>query len=357
MIRCSDVLLILGPLLASPAGAQDYIADAFGLVPAEAAQDERARWSGLRDNGTLVSPGQPDRVLIFAGPKSLVAGKDAGHLVAIALDTAGNLVADGTPAQITVAGRHHDVITQSGLASLLLTPPPVAADLLVGATVGPRQSPKAMVSVVADLGSISPTIAAGPNNIPAETPFEIISTPLADRYGNPVPEGTGATVLARHPDGSHSIGFGQSLGERITARFIARDISGPALLSISLAGKTSPTDMLTVVNPTPAGTPELQLELLPSISAMQLNLGPFVTTDGFSLNDGAEVTVTAITVNGAKEVQSIWIQDGLISVTLPIPSAREIAELLVHSPLGPMDLTSEFRAAAAALPETNGAKE
>lgn len=346
MIRCSDLALAL--LLAVPAAAEPLVSDAFGLYDPTTAGN-RAAWSGLTSAG-VIDPGPPDRIAIFAGPKSLVAGKDTGHVVAILLDRAGNLVADGTPATLTIADTRTFVPTEQGIAHILMPPGTRAGDLFVGATAGDRQSPRAMLSIVADLASIHPQIASPLLPPLGETVFEITSDPLADRFGNPAPDGTGATVLLSHANGRHSLAFGQSLGDRLKAQVIARDIPGMAQAMLTLGTHNSAAVPLTITAPKPAGRPALTLEPLSAIAALRLTLGPFLTTDGYALTDGAEVRVTAWLGDGTSFTDSAYAQDGSISLMLPLDDPSRVTGFHVHSPLGPMDLTNDWQAASSTGP-------
>ena len=86
-------LITLFALIGSPSLAESYVSDGFGIVPAEALSDERAAWAGLRigDKADVVPAGEPASILLFVGPKALVAGKDEGHAVALVFDAQGNL--------------------------------------------------------------------------------------------------------------------------------------------------------------------------------------------------------------------------------------------------------------------------
>jgi len=341
MIRCSDLALAL--LLAQPAMAEPFLADAFGLYdPADAG--DRALWSGL-SGPRHTAPGAPARIAIFAGPKSLVAGKDAGHVVAIILDRAGNLVADGTPATITVAGSRFSVRTEAGIAHKLLPPGTRAGDLYAGVTAGDQQSPKAMLSVVADVGSIEPAFGTPLPTPQGETVFELTSAPLSDRFGNSVPKGVGATLLLTHSDGSHSIAFGQALGDTLQAQFIARDISGPAEASLALGSHVSATVPLTITAPRPVGRPAIRLEPLPDIAALRVTLGPFQTTEGYALTDGAPVSLTLRLQDGTSLGDMAFVQDGSVALLLPLADPTLVTGVQVKSPLGPVDLGDDWQAA------------
>ena len=354
MIRFSDLGPILAAvLLASPARGDMLFSDAFGLYDPATSAPERRDWAGWvqGDDPTVILPHGPDRLAIFAGPKSSVAGKDQSHVVAIVLDRFGNLVADGTPALVAVQATPTATETRGGLAELLLAPRREAADLFVGVTAGQRQSPQAMLSIVADIASIRPSFGEALAEVATGMPFEVRSAPLADQYGNPVPQGTGALVILRHADGSHSLGSGFAMQHSALIRLIARDIPGPAEAAITLGAQTSGRVALSVRTPKPAGLPALELSALPDIGALRVTFGPFLTTDGYALQDGAQVTVTADLAGGTRVTDAAWVQDGEIGLMLPIGTPSEVTRLLLSSPLGLMDLTASWHAASAAATE------
>jgi hypothetical protein len=355
MTRCSELALVLGTLLlAGPAQAETLVSDAFGLYDPATSAPERRDWAGWIDgpSATAVAPQEADRLGIFAGPKSLVAGKDPGHVVAIVVDRFGNLVADGTPASVTVSGAPTASVTTGGIADLLIQPRTKAEDLFVGVTAGRRQSPQAMLGIVADIASIGPVLSGPLPDVASDTAFETRSAPLADQYGNPVPQGTGASVLLRHADGSYSLGQGGALQDRALVRFIARDISGPVSATMTLGGQSSNSARFLVRTPSPAGLPALELERLPEIGALRLSLGPFLTRDGYALADGAEVTVTADLADGFQVSEHAWVQDGEISILLPIGDPSAVTRLSLLSPLGPMVLPPGWQSGGALPPAT-----
>lgn len=340
MTRCSRFAIAL-VLLTGPASADGFVSDAFGLFDPGRTAPERRDWS---------EAGPPDRLVIFAGPKSLVAGKDPGHVVAIVVDRSGNLVADGAPAKVTVAGEETATETRGGIADLLVAPRTRAGELYVGVSAGTRQSPKAMLGVTADLGSIHPEVAGPLSGVASDAEFEVASAPLADRFGNPVPDGTAVTTVLRHADGSYSLAQGIALQDRALARFIARDIPGPTEVTVTLGARGSAAVPTVVSAPEPEGTPALELEDMPEIAAFRLTLGPFLTKDGYALADGAKVSVTVVPETGAGVAGTAWVVDGEVSLLLPLAPATPIRRLTVTSPLGAMDLTEDFAEAVAALP-------
>lgn len=353
MTRNSDLgLILLVVLIAQPATAEPLISDAFGLYDRETAGADRPNWAGWIGGGAgaRIAPQAPDQLIIFAGPKSIVAGKDPGHVVAIGVDRFGNLIEDGTTATVTVSGAARLTETTGGIADILIAPRPYAEDLFVGVTIGQRQSPKAMLSVVADIDSIRPGLAGPIPEVVSESRFEVVSAPLVDRFGNPVPQGTGAQVLLRHGD-SYSLGQGLAPSDRALIRFIARDIFGPATATMTLGAQSSEAVALSIRTPVPAGNPALERESLNAIAAQRLTIGPFLTTDGYALADGAPVSVTFALINGAQVDDAAWVRDGEISLLLPFADPDAVVKLTVQSPLGAMDLTADWHATNPNRPE------
>lgn len=355
MIRFSRLGPALCALLVSNSAlAETLVSDAFGLYDPATTAPERRDWAGWTDGSTaaVIAPQGPDRLLIFAGPKSIVAGKDPGHVVAIVVDRSGNLVADGTAALVSIDGAPVATETAGGIAHLLLPPRTKAEDFFVGVTAGDRQSPQAMLSIVADLASAKPSLAGPLPDVASDTAFEIRSAPLTDQYGNPVPHGTGASIVLQHADGSYSLGMGLALQDSALIRFIARDIPGPAMATMVLGAQASERLPLSIRAPKPAGLPALELAPLPDIGALRVTFGPFLTTDGYALADGAQVTVTAGLSDGTQVTDAAWAQDGEISLMLPIADPSSVTGLSLLSPLGPMDLTTRWHSAVASLPAT-----
>ncbi|MFM7442335.1 MAG: hypothetical protein ACKO2N_00265, partial [Tabrizicola sp.] len=180
MIRCSDLIAALA-LLASPAVADPLVSDAFGLFDPGTSARERLDWAGWTSAVGLVPPQATDAVVIFAGPKSLVAGRDPGHVVGVAMDRHGNLVADGTSAKVAVAGAVTKTRTVGGIADLLVPPQTLAETQFVGVEVEHRQSPKAMLGITADIASLRPRLESPLPTAKLESELVIASAPLADR--------------------------------------------------------------------------------------------------------------------------------------------------------------------------------
>ncbi|MCU0826162.1 MAG: hypothetical protein MUE52_01850 [Tabrizicola sp.] len=355
MIRCSKLAAVLALMPAiGPAVADPLVSDAFGLFDPSRTAPERHAWAGWRETGRPVAPDAPDVLVIFAGPKSMVAGKDPGHVVGIVLDRFGNLVADGTPALATVAGTPTPIVTRGGIAELLVSPQTLAGELPVGLGAGARQSPKAILGVTADIASIQPRIEGPLPLAQAEAEFTFHTEPMTDRFGNPAPDGTALTSILRHANGSFSLAQTSALQNRALARFIARDIPGAATAVLTLGNRTSADLPLVIAAPRAVGFPVLEAIDLPRIAAVRLTVGPFLTSDGYALADGAQVVVEAGLPHGETVRETAWVVDGEATLLLPFPARTPVVRLSVISPLGPMDLTQAWTAAVAA---TSGGAE
>lgn len=341
MTRCFKFAIVF-VLSAGPASADAFVSDAFGLFDPDMTAPERRDWSEV---------GPPQRLIIFAGPKSLVAGKDPGHVVAIVVDRSGNLVADGTTANVIVAGVETATETRGGIADLLIVPQTRAGELFVGVSAGAGQSPKAIMGVTADIGSIRPEVADALSGIASDSEFKVTSAPLVDRFGNQVPDGTAVTTVLRNAEGSYSLAQGIALQGRALARFIARDIPGRTEVTVTLGASGSAAVPTLISAPEPEGLPALELKDMPEIAALRLTLGPFRTKSGYALADGAGVSVAVVPETGAAVAGTAWVMDGEVSFLLPLTAAMQIRRLTVTSPLGPMDLTEDFAAAVEALRE------
>lgn len=337
------LLALLLAFSSCPAVAGEFAADAFGLFRTAEANGSRGTWAGYRTSSgsggpRYHAPGAPDRLLIVVGPKSLVAGKDKGHAVAILLDRHGNLVADGTPVNLRIGEETVGVVTRTGIAEYLFLPRPIAREITCGASAGERQSPRAMVRVVPDIGSIVPELAEMPQDIPYEAFFEIPTGRLTDRFGNSADDGTAVSVRLDHEDGLHSLATTTVSRGRAETRFLSRDIGGASTAVASFGANSSALKNTVVRRPHPIAEPDVIVELLPAIAALRITVGPFLTGDGHALGDGARVLIDAADRNGGHHVAMGWTLDGYVSAMLPIAAPDDIEWLAITSPLGRMDL-------------------
>lgn len=332
------MLRLLLPLifLPVPVLAGETLSDAFGILPAEAISAERASWAGLRngEEAAEIAPETVDSLLVFVGPKSLVAGKDEGHAVALVLDRHGNLAADGLAVDFTIGGtRMTDAATRDGIGHVLFFPDPVAGTHAAGARAGTRQSPRALFRVTADLGSATTAFLPLP---PAQT--ESVATlrteDIADRFGNPVEAGAAIPLLLRHTDGTHSAATAVVIGGRAGADLLIRNMEAGGTVEATLAGRSLQETSVTLQPLTRPAATDAVLWQIPDLDALGLRIGPLMTGAGHMLTDGAPVRVTATTSSGDTATAEGWVKDGYFETTLPLSSTSESVEIAFETPLG-----------------------
>ena len=317
-------------LAATPLAAEPLVADAFGLVPQAALTEDRDTWAGLRriDGAEdIVPPETPDTVALFVGPKSLVAGSDLGHAVALVLDRHGNLAADDLPARLILGEESFDTATRDGIADVLFQPSTTAATYVAGAEVTGRQSNRATYRVTADLASLSPAMVAPAPDAIRETMLELTSAPLADRYDNQAEDGTLATILIAG-EGEAAMIAAPVLDARVRGKLLLRDTEGGALTA-TIANRTDPGGAVTLAPAAYAGPVEVALWPLPDIGALGLRVGPVTTTGGHLLADGAPVRVEV-----SDRQVSGWLRDGTFEAVLPLDAQTGPFSVTVETALG-----------------------
>ena len=329
MFRLSFLLSIL----AVPVAADEHVSDAFGILPVEALSTDRAAWSGLRSGAeTLVTdPDKSDVVLIFVGPKALVAGRDDGHAVALAFDTFGNLVQGARASFSLETNGLIGADVRDGIANILFQPAPVAGTFAAGVSIGNLQSPRALYLVTADLASVVPAMEPAPG-LEAEKISTFSSAELRDRYGNPVEDGTGTTLTLTHDDGSTTLLFAPVREARSETTMLVRDIGAGGSLRLELATAGVSTEVgfeaLKGASPTNA-----LVWAMDEIGSIGVRIGPVTTDAGFLLTDGSPVEVT-VTSNGEAVGTRGWLRDGYFESVLRRPSGDEFVEVAFTTALG-----------------------
>jgi hypothetical protein len=82
------------------------------------------------------------------------------------------------------------------------------------------------------------------------------------------------------------------------------------------------------------GEAKIQADYLPDVDATRLVLGPFLTTAGHVLNDGAIIAVEVTTDRGGKVQTQGWLLDGIVTTTLLIGERDYPIDVSITSPLG-----------------------
>ena len=319
-------------LLTSASAGAETVSDAFGILPANALSEERAAWAGSRDGREtdLIDADEASAILLFIGPKSLVAGKDDGHAVVLAFDQHGNL-ARKSDVEFRLSDITRSAPLADGLADVLFMPEPTAGTFTGGARIGDLQSARALYRVVADIASVQPSLIET-DTLVSEN-YSVLSTEnLIDQYGNPVEDGVGARLLLKHADGTTSQLSPTIREARAEATFLVRDISSGGALEASLGinSEVSPLDYEQIWLEEPIG---MRLWLDKSLNATAFRIGPIGTSEGHLLNDGVPVTLT-ISTEGASLHETGWVQDGYYASTTPLPPTFEQAKLKLSTPFG-----------------------
>ena len=326
-------ILALCFLPTAPLAAETHISDAFGILPISELSAERAAWAGLRDGAETVftRAGEADALLIFIGPKALVAGAEDGHAVALAFDQHGNL-AQGAEAVFSLEtnGLQSDLVLD-GIADTLFRPDPLAGTFAGGASIGDLQSPRALYRVTADLESVVPVIEHT-SLLRAETFATIRSTELTDRHGNLVEDGTGTTVLLTHDDGTTTVLATPVKEARSEASILVRDIASGGKLHLELG--TSTATEAVEYSATERGSPtDLHVWALQEIGAVGLRLGPVTTAAGHLMTDGSPVQVS-ISVPGDTVQTRGWLRDGYFQTVLRHPGRASKLTATFRTALG-----------------------
>lgn len=312
-------LLLLLNVLAGAALAQEVSTDAFGAFPT-AEIGERENWAGLRttSSGTSImqTAGSSDAAILFAGPKSIVAGIEPGHAVAIGLDIFGNMV-DGVPTQFVLGfGEAVSVSTEDGIADVLFTPPPQSGVFLAGADVGGVQSSRADYRVTAHLATVQPQFAPGDATVLPESFAQISTDQLVDGYGNIVDDGVGLNVLMQDERGQTTLIPSVVRDGAARSNLLTRDISGNISAELAMAGTRAGGLRFVIEDMRLKDTGAFAMWAEPSIRAVHLRIGPLETDAGYLVPDGTSAFVTLRTATGSQQDSQGWVLDGYVSFVL-----------------------------------------
>lgn len=343
-----SLLLVL--LMMSPAHAAETVSDAFGIVPTAALSEKRAAWSGLKSGETSVrtEPEGAEAVLLFVGPKSLVAGREDGHAAALVLDRHGNLAGDDMPVEFALGDElRADGRTRNGIADVAFRPAPVAGTYSAGASVAGQQSTRVFFDVTADIEGVRPGLNSATAR--AETLATITTGALADSYGNVVEDGIALPLVIQHDDGRFSLAT--ALTKQGEARFdlLARGIGMGGTMQTSVAGNGSPRASYDLDRLYRIGDMQVLAWPVTDLNALGLRIGPIMTDAGHLLTDGALVRVTIAGSSGQLAEADGWLRDGYYETVLALdPSDRQF-DVTVTTVLGRVSQNVELTDAPARL--------
>lgn len=336
-------LLLLLLLLPLPVAAEPaLVADAFGL----ARVDDRARagWAGWRGTagpgGRAVAPGPVAQLSLVLGEKSLTAGRARAQAAALALDGAGNMVADGTTVTLTLPGGPVPQRSRAGIAARVFAAGTRAGRAFAGAAAGGVQSLRADYVVIPDLAGAQVALAPDPGGAEVESLHEFVTPPLQDPQGNALADGTGLMLLLRGQGGAVSQLAGVVVGGRARFSLLARDLGGAA----DLAGQAQVVLGPHSGAPQPYGVAPLRGLGAPAITAgrgtgaeagiYHVTAGPFLTAAGWLLTDGAPLHAELDLDDGRRLTASGWLRDGMARFDWIVPPGVQPLRLTLDSPLG-----------------------
>jgi hypothetical protein len=323
-----------------PVQSRSLETDAFGIF--EPAAGPRERWAGFVEtlaagsaSGHVRSSGPGKDIVLHLGEKSLVAGGAPGLVTALVLDAEGNLAVDGTVVTFVTGPDSTTNPTRRGIASHLFAPGVKAGQFHAGAGIRGHQSSQVDFVVHADAGSVALGLVPWSGSPALEEDFHDLATlPLTDRFGNRVADGTGIGLMLTHADGTVTLLDAVVEGGVGNARFLARDTDASAMATAQF-GKASSDEMpFQMAAREPMGEVVIRADYLADIQATRLEVGPFLTTAGHVLNDGATVAIEVTTARGGKVVAETWVLDGVTVTTVPVGAADYPIHVAVTSALG-----------------------
>ncbi len=320
-------------LLPSWAFADTFVTDAFGILPRAEISEARASWAGLQTGSVLntIQPQSPDAVLLFIGAKSLVAGKEKGHAVALALDAHGNLVQEADAMFALETNDMQSTIINDGLADVIFFPAPITGTFTGGADVEGIQSARALYRVVADLESVQPTLGSS-DPLKTENFTTLSSDELIDQFGNPVEDGVGTTLQLTHKDGATTLLSAPVRETRAEATLLVRDLKTGGQLS-SVLGINSETASVDLEPLLSSGSIEVRLWKVEDLEAVAIRVGPVSTDAGHLLVDGSPVATTVVAGNETVS-QNGWLLGGYFETVLPLSGSLISYEVTISTALG-----------------------
>ena len=330
MFRLLLILLLCAPM----AAAQEAYVDGFGVLPVEGLGKDRLNWAGLKgmDDKFIVEPGDVAQLGLIAGPKSLVAGEEKGHVVGLAFDEHGNTFSGRRATFFVEQVGTRSVAINNGIAQVLLTPPFRRGTLRASAQVGSIQSAYATFRIAANLSSVEVDLEKV-ETLQPENVSSFITKEIRDQFGNTVEEGVGASVILRHRDGTYSQHFSSTKEERINFRVLARDLEDEARLiaNVGRAQVEADVGFEPLVSQWPS-TIDVWRE--PAIQALRLHVGPLTTVAGHLLPDGAPVSVLVVFPNDSVVTKEGWVREGVFETMVPQLSGARDLIVAVKTPLG-----------------------
>ncbi len=257
----------------------------------------------------VVPAGVADTIDIVAGPRTIVAdGADQTMAIAIAADSFGNPVSDGSPLTFTRVDdggttSQFEANVDGGLAAVLIDSRTTAqrievfAELDADAASGRvtyNEVPGPAREVVLEPVEETAFVADG------RSLLELRTLPISDRFGNQLPDGHLVRVEVDGPDG-----IGQLTARTIDgiARFdlVARDRPGV----VSVVARVSGARSLPVEIEFVAAVSQLPLRVSAQDDRVTVEVGPVLDASGAVVADGTPATISGPANGDPIEVELI----------------------------------------------------
>ncbi len=279
---------------------------------------------------TTILPGSAvDPVDVFVGPRTLPAGSDQeAMLVAVPTDAAGNPVSAGT--DVSVISTNPDgstgvatVSTNGLLAAQTYGPRTVAGTTSLGLTVdgpsGPSAPERSYLTVAGPIRDI--TIETPSDPLPladGRTLATVRTEPIADLFGNPLPDGTLVVLEVDGPDGHRIL---TSLTIDTVAEFVIEAPSTPGTATMTArVGTTAGTSLVVQFEP---AVDQIPAQIVRTDDATMLQIGRVRSANGAYVPDGtiAHIVAGATVIDAPLEL-------GAASVELPDDTREAVIDVL-----------------------------
>ncbi len=242
-------------------------------------------------------PGAPvGPVVPLVGPRSVAANaRDWSMITVLPLDQFGNPAASGTAVEVRALHPDGTLAEQTVRVTHLLAWARLRSGTSAGRTTVIAQTeaaagPEAALDEVAG-PPLALSLSAEPATLPADGRqlLTVRTSPLRDRFGNTLPDGTRVTFIVVAPDGTRRSIPALTLDGRATAPLQAPATPGPATVRAIAAGVES-ASLPVEFTPGPAvGVLPLSVHRNEPAGALRLTAGPLTGALGQHIPDGTMV--------------------------------------------------------------------
>ncbi len=250
---------------------------------------------------------------ITVGPRTVIAdGRDQTMVIAIAADRYGNPLDDGTSVDVTFDDGSTSTVgvtVDHGLASVLVASDTVAGPVEAfaslrdngGVAVSEIRSPRVDYTEVAGRPEEVSLLVDSPTDAPwpadGRSLVELHTSPIEDRYGNPMPDGYLVRIDVAGPDGRGTL---TSTTIDSVARFVLQAPGRPG--TVELRADTGDVANQTLVLEFSTAISELPVEVRPGTTGVIVEIGPVLDHGGALVPDGTKAHLAGVSLAGADGV-------------------------------------------------------